>query len=288
MRLAVLDRLRCAVCLAGGREPGYEVDPTRWGGGEDGGAPGDLLEGYLVCRACRAARFVVGGVPVLSVDLVRHLRTHGNVYRRTPIGDPRVTRFVLGLARGGADVVPFDEVVARYGDLLPADAAHPPRAMDPADAALDDALRARGARGPALEIGCGVGRGTFVLAGRTGDATGLDRSVARVRRARNVQTTAEFRLPAEDGARAETALDLARLARAGADFAVADPSALPFASGTFATVVVRARDGEGAWTDEGAVLREARRVARQGGVLLVEVVRESGGPRFDDVPVAPS
>jgi ubiquinone/menaquinone biosynthesis C-methylase UbiE len=154
--------------------------------------------------------------------------------------------------------------------------------MDPADAALDDALRGGNALGPALEVGCGVGRGTFVLAGRAGEALGVDRSVARVRRARNVATTEEFHLPAVEGARAEVPLELDRLTRAGVDFAVADPEALPFASGTFRTVVVQAGDGEGPWGDAAAVLAEARRVAARDARILVA----GAGARYEEAPVA--
>lgn len=236
----------------------------------DGGARSrELSEGYLVCRVCRTAHPVLGGTAILALDVKAHLASHGNVYRRLSIPDPRLARFLLSHARDGDDVVPFEEVVARYADLLPADPTRPARAMSPRDARLEDALR-DGASGPSLEIGCGVGRGTFVLAARTGDAVGVDRSVARVRRARNVQTTEEFRLPVEEGARTEAAIDLTRLARDAVDFVVAEPDALPFADGSFATVVVRDGDGEGPYPVDEAVRAEAARVAGRDGVVWVE------------------
>lgn len=237
----------------------------------DGGARSrELSEGYLVCRACRTAHPVLAGTAILALDVQAHLASHGNVYRRLSIPDPRLARFLLSHARDGDDVVPFDEVVARYADLLPADPARAARAMSPRDARLDEALREAGAVGPALEVGCGVGRGTFVLAARTGDAVGVDRSVARVRRARNVQTTEEFRLPVEEGARTEAAIELTRLARHDVDFLVADPDALPFPDGAFATVVVRDGDGEGPYRVDEAVRAEATRVAGRDGVVWVE------------------
>ena len=64
LRSETVDRLRCPAC--GG---GFEVDPIRVGGGEDGGVAGDLVEAYLVCRSCRTAYPVVGGVAVLARDL---------------------------------------------------------------------------------------------------------------------------------------------------------------------------------------------------------------------------
>ncbi len=275
MRPLLLDRLACPVCRAQGLSSGYELDPTRVGGGEDGGAPGELIEGYLVCLRCRAARPVVGGTPLLPLDLDAHLASHGNVYRRLALGDPRLVRLLLGRAGTGIDVVPFAEVVARYADLLPPHAA-PRRPPAPLDLALDAALRAAGARGPALEIGCGVGRGTFVLAARTGDAVGVDRSVARVRRALHVAIADEFLLPAADGAPAEASIDLDALVREPVDFAVADPEALPFRDGVFATVVLHPADGDGPLRDPAAARAEAERVLGAGGDLFVELPGAAG------------
>jgi SAM-dependent methyltransferase len=267
VRDAVVPRLRCPACGGRGQDAPLELDPIRVGGGEDGGEAGDVLEGYLVCSSCRAAWPVLGGVPVLSADLRAHLGSHGNVYRRIPIADPRLTRFVLGQARGGSDVVPFAEVVDRYGDLLP-EGVPAARTLGAADAALAAAIDRHGpARGPALDVGCGVGRGTFLLAERFGEAVGVDRSVARVRRARNVKSAAEFHLPPADGGK-EVPIDLARLSRERADFAVADADALPFAAGAFGVVVLRERDGEGAFGNPDAVRAEARRVAGPDGVVL--------------------
>ena len=277
MRTETVDRLRCPLC--GGE---FELDPIRAGGGEDGGVPGDLMEAYLVCRACRAVHPIVGGVAVLARDVPRHLRTHGNVYRRVPIADPRLTRFVLGNARGGVDHVPFDEVVAHYADLLPPESGRAPAAPAPIDAALDDALRALPSRGLGLDVGCGVGRGVFVLAARLDGALGLDRSIARVRRAHNVQRTDEFLVRGDaEGPSHEAPLDLARLRRDPVDFAVADAESLPVATGAFAVVVLRAFDGEGPFADPATARREAERATAPDGVLLVE---RAGG--FDAVPAA--
>lgn len=255
MRSEWIDALRCPACR--GR---LDVDATRE-------APGELVEGFLVCRGCLEVRFVAGGSAVLARNLVEHLRQQGGVYRRTPLADPRIVRFVLGSAGAGVDVVPFDEVLARYGDLAPAPDGSPLRGPAPQDARLAELLAAQvGRPGRALDLGTGVGRGAFVLAAACGAVLGVDRSAARVRRARNVAVTQEpFRVPTPDGT--EVNVDLAQLAR-GADFAVADPEALPLADGSLDLVVDRGGDGLGAWPDPAAVTREVARVLAEGGRVL--------------------
>ncbi len=273
MRRPWIALLRCPACRGA-----YDLDPIR----EDGA---EVLEAFLVCRECREERLVLGGVAVLPADLTAHLRAHGNVYRRTPIADPRMVRFVLGQVWEGGDVVPFDEVVRRYGDLASAECAPAecapaegaPTALAEEDAALVRLLATPPARkGRGLDIGTGVGRGTFVLTERLGEAIGVDRSVARVRRARNVATTSEpFTVPARWSERGgaprvkEIPLALERLSRQGAAFAAVDAERLPFADRAFDVVVLRDGDGVGPWPDPAAAVREARRVIASGGLLIV-------------------
>jgi hypothetical protein len=254
-----IERLRCPRCLGEGRESPFEVDLAR----ED--EAGDVLEAFLVCGSCRDVRVVVQGIAVVPTDVLEHFRGRGNVYRRAVVAEPRLARFVLArVGLDGADFVPFEEVVERYGDL-----ASPARPASHGDRALDAALRGAGAEGPALEVGCGVGRGTFALAARCGEALGCDRSDARLRRARHVQTAAEFVLPAADGL-PESPIDVARLARSAVDFLVADPMRLPLAAGAFETVVLRSGDGTGPWADVEAVRAECARVLTPSGLLIVE------------------
>lgn len=258
MKRAWVEVLRCPAC--GGR---FDVDATREAGEE-------WVEGFLVCRGCLAVRPVVGGSAILPSDLKAHFRTQGSVYHRTPLADPRVTRFVLAGLGAGVDVVPFAEVTAHYGDLAAEPAARRPRA--PEDEALD-ALLTRLALDPpparALDLGCGVGRGTFLLAAHGSEALGLDGSAARVRRARNLAVTEEgFLLRAPDDDRREVALDLAVLVRTGVDFAVADAERLPLADSSFDLVVHRDGDGLGPWAEPSRVAAEVRRVLAPGGRLI--------------------
>jgi len=245
----------------------YELDPIRV-------ADDEIVEAFLISRDRRDVRPLLAGIAVLPVDLRAHLRSQGTVYLRTPAHDPRMVRFVHGRAGFGYDAVRFDDVVSHYRDL----AAEPPDGYDtsrhPDDVALAVLLDAQYAdrEGPmsALVIGCGVGRDTFVVARHTrGFVVGVDRSAARVRRARNIAVTREnFFLPGKDVGVKEILLDLSSLVREPADFAVVDPDRLPFADDTMDLVVLHAGDGLGAWEDCDAVLAEAQRVCAPGAVLV--------------------
>ena len=254
--------LRCPVTGAP-----YDLDETRAAGEEVG-------EGFLVSRERREVRPILAGVAVLPRDLRAHLAAFGNVYERMPLADSRVVRFVLGrLGRLQHDVVPFDELVGHYADLLPVDAVSSP--PDPAvdDAALSRLLAELGPQTePALYVGCGTGRGAFVLRSWCPAVVGADRSLARVRRARNVAATqAAFFLPPPPGSgRNEVALELDRLDREGVDFVVADPEHLPFADGAFGLVVLRRQDGFGAYADSSQAAAEASRVLAEDGILVLE------------------
>lgn len=266
MKRAWIERL---VCPRTGAH--FDLDPIRV-------AEDEVVEAFLVSQDERAVYPLVAGVAVLPFDLLGHLHRQGNVYRRSPINDPRVGRFLLGQAGSGYIVVPFDEVVGHYRDL----AAEPPEGYEttphPDDVALTALLqvccpRAEGQgerRGYGLVVGCGVGRPVFVLLEELAAVLGLDRSIACVRRARNIAVTVEhFFLPAPKGSGLkEIPLDLTRIERGGADFAVADPEHLPVASDALDVVLLQAGDIQGPWEDAAAAVAEAQRVLAPGGWLL--------------------
>ena len=260
MHEAWLPQLRCPVT---GR--GYDLDPTR-------ATPGEITEGFLVAREGREVRPILAGVALLPRDLPAHHKAHGEVYERMPVADSRMARFVLG--RNGHrlhDRVPFDEVIARYGDLVPSGTWPDPPEPAPEDAQLAALLaELDGSWKRALDVGCGVGRGVFVLLEHAERVLGVDRSVARVRRARNVAVTrADFYLPAPpDLDLKQVPIELSRLARRGADFAVADPDALPLADGCVDLIVLRRRDGAGVLP--GPSLHRALRVLAADGLLVFE------------------
>lgn len=268
MKRAWLDHL---VAPGRGGDP-LELDPVRV-------AEDEVIEGFLVSRGGREVWPLVAGVAVLPRDLRAHLRAQGNVYRRSPINDPRLARFVLGSAGTGYVVVPFDEVVAQYRDL----AAEPPEGYDtsphPGHLALGTLARDLGCAGRGAVVGAGVGRGVFTLCASLDAVLGVDRSIACVRRARNIAVTVEdFFLPAPKGSGLkEIPLDLAALPREGADFALADPDALPLRDEAVDLVVLHAGDAEGPWRDPAAAWAEAWRVVRPGGHVVFDAALAFAG-----------
>lgn len=252
----------------GGGEP-LELDATRR-------AEGEIVEGFLVDPVQLRAGVVAAGVALLPPDLDAWIRAHGNVIARTPLIDPRVVRRLRRVAGAGHDAVPFEEVTAHYRDLV----RDAPDGFDttahPDDVALVEALRARVSGRPVgrgLVIGCGVGRLVFELRAFADTVLGLDWSLARVRRARNIAVTeGPFLLPVPTprapGTPKEVPIDLEALVRDGVDFVAGDGAALPLADGCCDLIVLAAGDGRGPWADAERVHAEARRVLAPGGILL--------------------
>jgi uncharacterized protein YbaR (Trm112 family) len=261
VRYEWIERLACPLTGAS-----YDLDPVRV-------ADDEVVEGFLVSRDEREVRPVMAGVAILPHDLRAHLHEQGNVYRRSPINDSRLGRFLLGRAGTGYTIVPFDEVVAAYRDLARA----PPPGYDTSRPAADAAFATLARRvnpgpraGRALVVGCGVGRAVFDLCAHFPAVLGVDRNLACVRRARNIAVTREhFFLPApKDSGLKELPLDFAQLPREGADFAVADAERLPLHEACCDLVALHAHDLLGPWSDGPAVAREAERVLAPGGLLL--------------------
>ena len=257
MRRAWVERL-----AAPGGGPGFDLDVFRE-------VDDEIVEGFLVTEDTREPYPVIAGVAIVPPSMAEHLRAYGNVYRRTPMRDPRMGRFVLGRVGSGVDRVPFDVVVGHYRDL----AVDPPEGYDtsphPDDEALGCVLTALVDEDAppafALDVGCGVGRSSFVIRQHARCVLGLDASLAQVRRARNIAVTSEdFFLPGprEEGRKpTEIRLDLEALVRTGADFVAGSPDCLPIRDDAIDLVVLH----DGASADGVA---EARRVLASGGLLV--------------------
>lgn len=243
----------------------YDLDTTRYDGD-------DILEGFLVSRRGQIVRPILSGMAVLVPDLNEHLREHGNVYGRIPLADSRIARFILGrIGRGTDDFVRFEEVIGHYADLVKPGELDDPPGMHVRDEALARRLVGAGVEGGrAVVVGCGVGRGAFVVRGLMDRVLGLDRSASRVRRARNIAVTqAAFFIPApKDDPRRELPLELDRMERSHVDFAVATAECLPLADATADLVLLEAEDGRGALADPRRATEEAVRVLRPGGLLV--------------------
>ena len=202
-----------------------------------------------------------------SRDLARHFATHGNVYRRTPIADPRLTRFVLAQARGGGDFVPFDEVVARYADLVPSTA--PPSG----GAARRDRRGPSRAAPPRLRS-----RGSGSTSAAASDGARSSSRNARARRSASIAAShasaarETSRAPASSTCRRPTGateipIDLSRLAREPSTSSSPTPRVSRLRR-LVSVVVVHAGDAEGSFADAPRVPRRPSRVARRRAVLV--------------------
>lgn len=257
------------ILRAPGGEGVLELDPTRR-------AEGEVVEGFLVDPDTLFVGVIAAGVAYLPPDLDAWIRAHDNVIVLTPFIDPRIVRRLRRVEGDGHDHVPFAEVVAHYRDLV----AEPPAGFDASPHPDDVELRRRLAIAPVdapvargLVIGCGVGRAAFTLRAHADAVLGVDWSLARLRRARNIAVTeAAFHLPVPapraQGAPREVPLALERLARDQVDFVAADAAALPLATGAFAVVVLAPGDARGSWADPARVRAEAQRVLAPGGRLI--------------------
>lgn len=270
MKRAHFERLapRCPVCGGGALTVLREAR----------GSAAVLDEGVLCCTAseCRHEFPVIDGLALLVRELRSHLAEHsGEILARDDLDE--TTESLLGDACGpGSSYDALRQHVSNYswdhwGEFDPAE-----QERDPAPGSIARVLAALLPRadalpqGPALDLGCSVGRASFELARLTGrDVLGVDlhhaklRVAARVlREGRVVYARRRLGLVYE-----RRAFDVQLAGAERVDFWSADAAALPFADASFALVACLnlldcAREPL-------SVLRECQRVLRPGGALLL-------------------
>jgi SAM-dependent methyltransferase len=189
----------------------------------------------------RAFLIVLGAATVIAaVLIVRH--TRGATAGR------RVSGGTLIADTGVYDALSHRLLLGSYFERI---------AEDVAETAPD---RAR-----VLEVGCGPGHLSILLAGRHDlDVTGLDLDPAMIHRAR-----ANADRAADDG-------------RGGPTFLVGDVASLPFPDGSFDLVVSTLSSHH--WSDPNAGLEEIGRVLRPDGRALIWDLRPGVVPFHRDVP----
>ncbi len=206
----------------------------------------DILAGTLECPAegCRQEYPILDGIPVLVPDVAGWVAN--NLWHVTARDDlpPRLETLIGDAAGPGSAFDTTRYHLGSYGhdhwgafDPAETDPQAPPGAVARCLAAGLDLLGDLPA-GPALDIGCAVGRTSFELARRGGLVLGVDLNFAMLRLARRVLTDGAVSYPRR---RIGVVYDRRSfpVPTEGAerlDFWCCDALALPFAPARFATV----------------------------------------------------
>ncbi|MFW5735509.1 MAG: class I SAM-dependent methyltransferase [Oceanidesulfovibrio sp.] len=202
MHKRLLDILVCPDCLP------REVPLCLMGGAvrEDD----DILRGQLECQRCSHTHRINNGMAVILPQ-----------NSQTPAAQ---LRYETSAAVGSY-------LWSHYGDLVGEAMA--------CDAYGSWVAMLNGAKSPALDAGCAMGRITLELAAATGFAVGVDFSRTFVRMARELWKTGrlESNVLVEGKLTRPFTVELPERLRAGeAEFIVGDAMVMPFASGSFHTV----------------------------------------------------
>ncbi|MCB9548837.1 MAG: methyltransferase domain-containing protein [Myxococcales bacterium] len=207
-----------------------------------------VLEGALHCSraGCQAEYPIIDGVPILVAG-VRAFITDNLLYllarddlsshAESMLGDGSGPGSAFNTTRQFLSSYAWDH----YADLDPQEPASEPR-PGAVIRTLDRGLELLGGvpEGPAIEIGCSVGRTSFEMAARhRGLVLGVDVNVSMIRLAARVLVEGEVRYPRRQvGIVFERRTLPARFPDADrVDFWIADALALPFADATFALAV---------------------------------------------------
>ncbi len=236
MRKDVFEALSplCPRCLQAGTEAPVTINEIA----EE--RAGRVWQGVLACSnsACWQEFPILDGVPIIVPDPATVLKnTHHQILNRTDLMGSLPS--IIGDALGPGDL--YDQTrqhLSIYAGSHFADWSEPHSDAGLAPV-LQKALPLMSApkEGPAIDLGCGVGRGTWALAQKTGAVTlGADLNLAMMRTAQTLALEGEVRW---ERRRIGVVYDpvVARLpdafADASVDFWAVDAMALPFRSGQF-------------------------------------------------------
>lgn len=248
MRLGHFEALRpvCPVCRATSGA-GHPLSVAQI----DGEADGHVLEAILHCSnpLCQREYPVIDGIPLLLANLRQFVAENAlRLLARRDLG-PAMQSLIGDCCGPGSEYDTVRQQVSvyaweHYGEFDPAeqdalaDGDRPGTMLGALRAGLD--LTGGIPEGPVLEVGCGPGRGTFELAGRTEDLVlGVDLHFPMLHLAAEALRTGIVRY---DRRRVGVVYDRREFAvalpgAANADFWACDATALPFAPGTFAMTV---------------------------------------------------
>jgi SAM-dependent methyltransferase/uncharacterized protein YbaR (Trm112 family) len=240
VRLGHFEALRpvCPRCRGAGRLVPVELGPVAKRAGDD------ILEAILHCAECRLEFPVIDGIPILLADPGRFIADNLlHLLRRDDLSE--LVESLVGDAAGPGSA--FDTVrhhLASYAQSHYGDRAEP-RDLD--GGSLLGPLRrglallgGSGQAGPALDLGCAVGRASFELAaGSDRLVLGVDVNFTMLRLARALLRGEPVEAPRR---RIGVVYDKVRIAGRFAhaervDFWCCDVLALPFAPGAFGLAV---------------------------------------------------
>lgn len=207
----------------------------------------DVLEGILHCThdMCRQEFPIIDGIPIIVPDVARYLadnlwhitaRDDLSSSIETLIGDAAGQSSAYDSTRYHISSYAYDH----WGEFDPEEtAAHsPPGAVARCLRAGIDLL-GDGLGGPGLDIGCSVGRSSFVLAGRVpGLVLGSDLNFSMLRLARRALLEGEMTYPRRRIGLVydRRCFDVPNDGAERLDFWVMDAMTLPFAAGRFGMV----------------------------------------------------